>query len=298
MTNIDFGIISSTIAAIIFALQAVILFKGVKSANIYPGVLISLALGIPTFILLGIATGELSQIGQIKSEMMILILLTGIVHFIIGRTLIYNSTKLIGSNRVVPISSTSILTSVWLSTILLDEHITGIITIAIILIFFGIIILSLSQVKNKRIEKNAFKKGMILALLTVCTFTASTLLVRVTTSTTGLPVVNLLIAYIAAIILYSIPLSTKKYRNTFRTLQKPELFCFILAGILINIAHTFRYIALEITEITVAQPILGTSPLFVVIFSYLINRKIEYFNRKLILGMVTILIGINIYYLI
>jgi len=229
---------------------------------------------------------------------MILILLTGIVHFIIGRTLIYNSTKLIGSNRVVPISSTSILTSVWLSTILLDEHITEIIIIAIILIFFGIIILSISQDKNKRIEKNTFKKGIILALLTVCTFTASTLLVRVTTSTTGLPVVNLLIAYIAAIILYSIPLSTKKYRNTFRTLRKSELFCFILAGVLINIAHTFRYIALEITEITVAQPILGASPLFVVIFSYLINRKIEYFNRKLILGMITILIGINIYYLI
>ena len=298
MINIDIGIIYSTIAAIIFALQAVILFKGVKSANIYPGVLISLALGIPTFLFLGIATGELSQIGQIKYEMMILILLTGIVHFIIGRTLIYNSTKLIGSNRVVPISSTSILTSVWLSTILLAEHITGVITIAIILIFFGIIILSLSQDKNKRIEKNVFKKGIILALLTVCTFTASTLLVRVTTSTTGLPVVNLLIAYIAAIILYSIPLSKKKYRNTFRTLHKSELFCFILAGILINIAHTFRYIALEITEITVAQPILGASPLFVVIFSYLINRKIEYFNRKLILGMITILIGINIYYLI
>ena len=298
MINIDFGIIASTIAAIIFALQAVILFKGVKSANIYPGVLISLALGIPTFIFLGIATGELSQIGQIKYEMMILILLTGVVHFIIGRTLIYNSTKLIGSNRVVPISSTSILTSVWLSTILLDEHITGIIIIAIILIFFGIIILSVSQDKKKRIEKNAFKRGMILALLTVCTFTASTLLVRVTTSTTGLPILNLLIAYIAAIILYSIPLSTKKYRNTFRTLHKPELICFIIAGILINIAHTFRYIALEITEITVAQPILGTSPLFVIIFSYFINRKIEYFNRKLILGMVTILIGINIYYLI
>ena len=298
MINIDLGIIYSTIAAIIFALQAVILFKGVKSANIYPGVLISLALGIPTFIFLGVATGELSQIGQIKYEMMILILLTGIVHFIIGRTLIYNSTKLIGSNRVVPISSTSILTSVWLSTILLAEHITWVITIAIILIFFGIIILSLSQDKNKRIEKNVFKKGIILALLTVCTFTASTLLVRVTTSTTGLPIVNLLIAYIAAIILYSIPLSKKKYRNTFRTLHKSELFCFILAGVLINIAHTFRYIALEITEITVAQPILGASPLFVVIFSYLINRKIEYFNRKLILGMITILIGINIYYLI
>jgi len=298
MVNIEFGIISSTIAAIIFALQAVILFKGVKSANIYPGVLISLTLGIPTFIFLGMVTGELSQIGQIKYEMMILILLTGIVHFVIGRTLIYNSTKLIGSNRVVPISSTSILTSVWLSTIILDEHITRIIIIAIILIFFGIIILSLSQDKNKPIKKNVFKKGIILALLTVCTFTASTILVRITTSTTGLPVVNLLIAYIAAIILYSIPLSTKKYRNMFRTLHRSELFYFMLAGILINIAHIFRYIALEITEITIAQPILGASPLFVVIFSYLINRKIEYFNRQLIVGMITILIGVNIYYLI
>ena len=84
----------------------------------------------------------------------------------------------------------------------------------------------------------------------------------------------------------------------FRTLHRSELFYFMLAGILINIAHIFRYIALEITEITIAQPILGASPLFVVIFSYLINRKIEYFNRKLIIGMITILIGINIYYLI
>ena len=57
------------------------------------------------------------------------------------------------------------------------------------------------------------------------------------------------------------------------------------------VAQLLRYAALIYSPASMVIPIGGTSAFFIFLFSFLINRNIEVFTRKVILGMVVMVAG-------
>jgi drug/metabolite transporter (DMT)-like permease len=65
----------------------------------------------------------------------------------------------------------------------------------------------------------------------------------------------------------------------------------ILAG-----GHLCRFTALQFGQISIVQPIIATMVIFVLLFSWIANRRIDVFNWRGIAGIVMVLIGVYLTY--
>jgi drug/metabolite transporter (DMT)-like permease len=59
---------------------------------------------------------------------------------------------------------------------------------------------------------------------------------------------------------------------------------FVLAGILINLAQLFRYLALGTAAVSVVTPVIATSPIFALLFSFAFVRRLETFSWRVVLA--------------
>ena len=101
-----------------------------------------------------------------------------------------------------------------------------------------------------------------------------------------------MISYVAASIIAILYVSFgKKQREQLIQLRRATLIDFFIAAAFTSVAQLLRYAALSYSPVSVAQPLISTNVLFVLLFSFVLNRKIEVFTWKVILGIVVIVVG-------
>ncbi len=214
----------------------------------------------------------------------------GIIHFVIGRTMTYESIRLVGANRASPIISTSILVTVILGIILLHEPAGVNVMVAATLVVIGLILLSSAEQPGENVSTAAPSRGLGLALLSALFFGISPLLVRVGVLEAGSAVIGALVSYVFALVVYVAPLVWQRRRVSQFTKEKSlSLF---LAAILVNLGQLARYGALAIMPVTIASQIISTYPLFALGVGYGINRRFEAFGLRIIVGVVVVVAGI------
>lgn len=76
------------------------------------------------------------------------------------------------------------------------------------------------------------------------------------------------------------------------SIDQRQLLYFSLAGLASSVAIPTLYLALQIGLVVVVSPMLNLSPIFILILSFLFFRNEEIFSRQIILGTVTVVIGI------
>jgi uncharacterized membrane protein len=67
---------------------------------------------------------------------------------------------------------------------------------------------------------------------------------------------------------------------------------FLLAGVIGFLAQMSRYVALGLAPVYVVVPLMRTVPLFVLVFSFLVNRRLEVFSPKLVVGVLVAVLGL------
>jgi uncharacterized membrane protein len=55
-----------------------------------------------------------------------------------------------------------------------------------------------------------------------------------------------------------------------------------------------RYVALALAPVYVVVPLMRTVPLFVLVFSFFINRSLEVFSPKIVMGVLVAVLGLII----
>ena len=291
------GIIFALIAAVAFGANAVFLRRGLSRGGVYVAVLSSLLLGIPIFLVITLVNGDLFSIEYLAVDTVIILGFAGILHFVVGRTFFYQSVQIIGSNRASAIIPTYIILSVFLGITILSEPFTLRVFLSTILVFIGILLISYSKGPKASLNtSSSYLKGIILSLLSVIMYSITPLLVKVGIIQAGSAVVALLISYVFAALTYTPLLLSTKVRRSVTTTDKLSVEYLIVAGGLSAVGQLCRYFALNFSGVTVVVPIVASFSLFVVVFSYIFNRRIEHFGPQLIFGAVLVILGINASY--
>jgi drug/metabolite transporter (DMT)-like permease len=127
------------LSAACYGLNRVVVRRGViKVSDPTVGVLISVPLSLPFFLLILVAMGRVHDIISFPWQSYAWLSLAGIIHFVGGRSLGYAATQLLGANigsvmgRVAPIAA------VTLGISLLGEPLTGGIIAGVLLIVGGV----------------------------------------------------------------------------------------------------------------------------------------------------------------
>ena len=301
------GTILAFASAAFFGMNAVSARRGVLTGTVLQGMSISLGIGLPFFIVVSVLLGSWEQVWEFSSKNYFLLAAAGAIHFAFGRYCNLRATQAMGGLLVRPLQQLSVILSLILAVIFLNETLTPIRFLGILLVLLGPIIMLRdrkkfadkmeTQNKKETISRIKFTpnytEGIFFGICSAFGFGASPVFIRGALGnldfTAG--VAGVVISYSAAIcIILLLLLNPSKLRSVIST-TKTSVQWFSISAILIGVSQMLRYTALTIAPVSVVAPIQQTTVVFQVIFSWFINRNHEAFGKWVLLGLSSSVLG-------
>ena len=291
------GLIFALFSALTFAMSAVFIRRGVSEAGeSFTATAISVFIGIPFFAASLFLSGEWSKLWSASGQAFILLGAAGILHFVAGRFLAYNAYRLIGVNKASIFMRTSPFYTVILGVLFLSESLTISLIFGVLSIFAGVALVGIERKSASREKQTGFSrtevKGIVAALVGAICWGTSPILIKPAVEEIGSPFVAAFVSYVVASIVMACFFFRRQHREQLVQLRFfAALIPLVISGIFVSVAHLFNYTALGYSPASMVTPLLGTSVLFVFLFSFFLNRNIEVFTLKVILGMTATVIG-------
>ncbi len=273
---------------------AITVRRGVLTGSPFTGTFMTVLIGIPLFLLAVGFTGQFSRLSGLSWHDLLSLAAIGVFQLVIGRYCFYRSIGCLGANQAELVQALQVPASVVVGLSLLGENMTIAISIALVFIMIGPGLVLLSRARATQgmgSTHSRAKEGIMYGLLAVAAFSAGDGLARSVLAGTGLGLAGGMLGYLAAgLVLAPIVLITRQL-TVVRQTPKPAIRWFALSSLLTFSAQLSRYLALSIAPITVVVPLMRTVPVFVLVFSFLVNRHLEVFSISVIIGILCTVAG-------
>ncbi|MBI4186814.1 MAG: EamA family transporter [Chloroflexi bacterium] len=294
----DKGLVFALLGAAAFAGSTVFIRRGVAwTGESFTAVAISIFLGVPFFAVATSIAGEWHKLWSISGQGFILLATAGIIHFIAGRLLGFNAYRLIGANKSTALLRSGPLYTVVVGVAFLNEPLTSSLIIGVLCISAGATLISTERKSIGEERQGGWLsrreiRGLFSALGAAVFWGISPILIRIVAEDLNAPSVSALVSYVAASIVMAVFFIGRQYRNQLGQLRLPSAIAWlVIGGALVSVAHFFNYSALGHSPASIVAPIMSTSVLFTFLFSFLLNRDIELFTVKVIIGMLATIVG-------
>lgn len=274
---------------------------GVKDAHL--GVYISVFMAPPLFLLIALVIGDIRNIATFTWQGYLWLALAGIIHFVAGRSFNYMAIRHLGANMTTVFSSLNLLYTVLLGFFILGEHISKNMALGVTFIMIGPMLLAWSPRKKSPVSKapegdkpRISRKGIVAGLTCGIFFGISPLFIKLGLQQGGSALAGTFISYTSAMLVLGIMLGSPERREGVLHMGHKALVWFGLAGFFVAMAQLLRYTALNLIPVSVASPLISTNPLFLLVLSFVVNRKLESFRINVILGAIFVVIGTVLIY--
>jgi len=280
-------VLLAVLGALSFAINGIFTRRGVlKVADPAVGALISVPLSVPFFLLILATMGELGSIASFSWQAYAWLIAAGITHFVIGRSFNYRLVRMVGANLASVINRFTPLVSVILGITVLSEPFSWRLALGVFLILGGLFITTINRKENdlKNIS-TVTGKVWLTGLLVGISWGISPIFIKIGLGDSGSPIAGAFVSYAGATVILSSNMLSESGRANLRSTKGAALFFFCIAGLFSATAQLLRYVALSIGAASVVQPVFSLSPLFLLVLSFLFNRKIEAFGPTVIIGI-------------
>ena len=212
----------------------------------------------------------------------------GLAGTLIGRVAYFEGIKRAGASRSDAIKATTPIIATILAIVLIGESPSLIHILGIIAIVVGVWIISLDLTQDKTIEGITSRKADVLYPIAAAIFFGfEPVLARIgvlegTPGHVGL-CIKLIVPGIGFLAYFIVKGDMPNIGKIFE--NKITAKWYILAGLASTSMLIFLYTAIEIAPVVFVVPFLQTSPLFVVVFSYIWLQDIEHISWRLVMGI-------------
>ncbi len=289
------GQVLALLAALLYAFSGIITRRAVtKVSNLTVGTLLSIAVSVPYFFIILLTMGQITDISGFSWINYVFLSAAGIVHFMIGRSLYYYCIQLVGTNLAGILSRVGPLVPFILGVTILSEPLSWQLTIGVLLIIIGVIAAGLApQLSNstQKIQSGIMLKAILFGLGSGITWGISSVLIKVGLQGSGSPIAGTFISFSAATIGLGISLLKHERRKDLLNMEPRTVLLFCIPGFLGANAQLMRFVALNTTPVSVIAPLFSTTPIFIVFFSFLLNRRLELFSKNVIIGAIAVVAG-------
>jgi len=291
------GLVLALFSGASFSVSNVFVRRGVsRSGESFSILPISAFIGTLFFAIPILITGQLTQLSSISWVGLTALIGAGLLHFVLGRMTAYVSIRLIGSNRSVPIFSSSVLIASLWGVFLLRESLTPPLILAIILVIMGTILIGTtgnSAQDKSPISRTSLIKGVAFALSAALFWGSSPMLVKIGLREVDSPLLGTFISYMAASIVMAFTLIFPANNQKLKQLNRYSLIPIIIASVSVAVAQILRYWSLDSSPVTRFEPVMhGAHILLIFPLSFLINRQMEAFNLRIVIGATAIIAGV------
>ena len=290
--DIPLGPIYAILTAFFFAAGQVIVRRSThESGESFTAVIVSLLIGTPLFMIAVMISGEWDTVWALKGWQYGLLAAAGIIHFIIARYLFFSSTRLIGANITIAITRTSTIFAVVFGVLFLGETVTWQQVGGALLIMVGAVITGVDI--SRKALKVVSTRGLLLSLGTAIGATSSALLIRPVMEVNDAVYAATFVSYISAFaVIIGLLLVRVDQRKHLRHVSMRNLLIMTPAAIALVVGHVCRFSALKYSPVSIAQPLMATVVIFTLLLSWMLNRRIDVFHWRVILGIVMVLAGV------
>ena len=291
------GLILAIIAAVCFSAGIVLVRKTAGEAGeSFSVTAVSIFVGIPYFGIAIAISGEWSQLYNISWRALALLGSAGIIHFIFGRLLGYNAFRLIGANRATIYTMTNRFYTVLFSAIFLNETITYYIVFGVLLMFTGAYLVttekrSADRQQTRKLSRDEVK-GILFALGAALCWGVTPVLIKPGVEAIGSSSAGAFVSYCFAAGVMGLLLTNGPRRKQLAHLPlKQSILPMAIAAVFTASGQLLYYTSLSMSPASVATPLVSIQIIFIFLFSFLLNRKIELFTPKVFIGMGATLAG-------
>jgi len=306
------GILYAILAAATFALNAAAARRAVLSGTVLQGLMVTVPLGVPLFLILVFLTGETGILRTMPLEAHLWFAAAGVVHFVIGRYGNYAASGAIGTNLASPILQCDVLIALALAMYLLGESLTPLRALGIILVLVGP-----SLVANHGNAKKAsggapttakdttaseppkptfqprYAEGYAYAVIAAIAYGLSPVLIGLGLKAAGGTgaLAGGFVSYVAATAAVGLILLVIRAPQSTYRIDSQALRWFTFAGCIVFLSQAFRYAALVYAPASVVTALQRLSSLFRIYFGWIINPEHEVFDKSVIAATVVSMIG-------
>src|SRR4051812_17953230 len=256
-------------------------------------------IGFAMFLAVGIASGQLWEIGRFSTQSLVLLACAGVVHFVIGRYCGYRSIQAMGANLSAPVQQWSLLVTLSLAVAFLHETLDVLKISGIALMVLGPAFAARAQ-RSRVLSKVAatpskFKpklaEGYFYGILCCICWGSSPILVRAGLDGTGLALAGGVVSYGAATLAVLLVLCLPMARKDASGIQRANFKWLVWIGVTVCVSQMFLYMAMALAPVTLVQPLMRFSNVLVIVFSWFMNRDYEVFDAGVIVAIGISMVG-------
>lgn len=273
-------------SAFFAGITAILAKCGIKKTNSDVATAIRTIVVLIFAFIMVLISGSANRIVDISTKTWIFLILSGITTG--ASWLCYFKALQLGDvNKVVPIDKSSTVLTIILAFIFLNESITLLKFVAIILIAVGtFLMIQKKKSENKAVPKN--KSWLIYALLSTLFASLTAILGKIgidgVESNLGTAIRTVVVLIMAWVVVF-----VTKNQHSVKTVPKNELLFICLSGIATGASWLCYYKALQDGLASVVVPIDKLSILVSIAFSYIVFK--ENLSKKSAIGLCFIVIG-------
>ena len=141
------------------------------------------------------------------------------------------------------------------------------------------------------IPRGRLIRGYAWAVANAIAFGTSPLLIKAALGDSGLGVLGGAIAYTSAGVPLALALLMPGQLASMRGVDSNTRNWFLLAAMTIMLAQLFRFLGIAHTDVSVAVPLLRGGAVFAVVMAFFVNRHLESFSRRVIIGTAVAILG-------
>lgn len=278
-------IIYALAAALFSGLTSVFAKSGInKESSLLATFIRTIVITLFLFVVV-LINNNLNEIFSLDKKTILFLVLSGISNTLLW--ICYFKALDLGTvSKVTPIDKTSIILTLILSSIFLNEKITIIKVLSIIFILVGTLLTI-----RKNDEESKDNKWILYAVLTAIFTSTTTVISKVGIENTNTNLTTFLRTIIVLILLTIITLFKKKFKDIKKLNKKNYLFI-ILSGISTSLSWLFYFKALSLGEASVVFPIEKLSLVVSIVTSTIFLK--ERLNKKQIIGIIIIVMGTSL----
>lgn len=287
------GILLALAAAVAGAAQYLFIRIGTDEGNAYDAVLIvmltNVLLLVPPVLVLYYPDYRLTLISWLS------FIAAGVFGTLLGRLSSYLSIDRIGASRTAPVVASWALISTVLGVALLDESVTSMHAVGVVLIVGGVVTIAweTSQENPDDLSRRELLAGLALPFAAAVAYAWEPIFANVGFAENTPSVVGLSVKTVAATLGFVLYLRMKGALPHVSTFHPSNAKWFVLGGIGNTLFLLCYYVALENAPVSIVTPIIITNTLFVVLLSAaFMPRRLERVTWLLASAATVVVLGV------
>lgn len=269
-------------SAFLSAAATIFIRQGLRASDPYAALWINLVVGT---LALWAAVPFTEGVTSISPTGAGLFVLAGLIGTVAGRLLRFVAIERVGVSISAALGNLHPLFAAIFAILLLGERVTLPIMLGTLVIVFGTTLLSIGP------PRGGVKRALlVIPVLSAACFGFVAILRKLGLGHVG-PVFGAAINVTTAFVAFSAFLLASGQHRTM-IVRGRTLGYFLVAGLTENAAVFLNIVALQLGMVSVVSPLYGTSPIFVLVLSFLFLRGIEVLTLRIVAGTVLIVAGV------